>query len=57
LTYGDAAELGDLTAAFARDGLAGGLKVVWVSDLTVAQATAELAQRVRLGRSAEGVHA
>ena len=32
LTFGESEELFDLTAAFVRDGLAAGLKVVWVSD-------------------------
>src|SRR6516162_8193058 len=45
LTFGEAEELFDLTAAFVRDGLAGGLKVVWLSDATTARATAELARR------------
>jgi MEDS: MEthanogen/methylotroph, DcmR Sensory domain len=45
LTFGEAEELYDLTAAFVRDGLAGGLKVVWLSDATPDRATAELARR------------
>jgi anti-anti-sigma regulatory factor len=45
LTFGEAAELIDLTAAFVRDGLTGGLKVIWLSDGTPAQAVAELARR------------
>ena len=45
LTFGEAEELFDLTAAFVRDGLAGGLKVVWLSDATPDRATAELARR------------
>jgi hypothetical protein len=32
LTFGEPEELFDLTAAFVRDGLAGGLKVVWVTE-------------------------
>ena len=32
LTYGEAEELFDLTAAFVRDGLDDGLKVMWLSD-------------------------
>lgn len=32
LTFGDEEELFDLTAAFARDGLASGLKVLWISE-------------------------
>ena len=45
LTFGEPEELFDLTAAFVRDGLADGLKVVWLSDATTARATAELARR------------
>jgi anti-anti-sigma regulatory factor len=45
LTFGEAEELFDLTAAFVRDGLAAGLKVVWVSDAAPAQAAAELGRR------------
>jgi anti-anti-sigma regulatory factor len=44
LTFGEPEELADLTAAFIRDGLAGGLKVIWLSD-TSAGAVAELARR------------
>ena len=36
LTFGEPEELFDLTAAFVRDGLAGGLKVVWLSDAATA---------------------
>jgi hypothetical protein len=43
LTFCESEELLDLTAAFVRDGLAGGLKVVWLSDEP--QALAELAGR------------
>jgi ABC-type transporter Mla MlaB component len=50
LTYGEPEELLDLTAAFVRDGLAAGLKVVWISDEAPAQATSELTRR---GVSAE----
>ena len=32
LTFGESEELFDLTAAFVRDGLAAGLKVMWLSD-------------------------
>ena len=32
LTFGEAEELFDLTAAFVRDGLDAGLKVMWLSD-------------------------
>jgi anti-anti-sigma regulatory factor len=45
LTFGEPEELFDLTAAFVRDGLAGGLKVVWLSEATPDRATAELARR------------
>lgn len=45
LTYGERDELLDLTAAFVRDGLSAGLKVVWLSDEVAAQAASELARR------------
>jgi anti-anti-sigma regulatory factor len=45
LTFGDPEELLDLTAAFVRDGLSGGLKVIWLSEGAPAQAVAELARR------------
>ena len=45
LTFGEPEELFDLTAAFVRDGLACGLKVVWVSDSAPQRATSELARR------------
>ena len=45
LTYGEPEELFDLTAAFIRDGLASGLKVIWLSDTATAQAETELARR------------
>jgi anti-anti-sigma regulatory factor len=45
LTFGESEELFDLTAAFVRDGLAAGLKVVWLSDSGPAAAVAELARR------------
>jgi anti-anti-sigma regulatory factor len=45
LTFGEPEELSDLTAAFVRDGLACGLKVVWVSDSAPRRATSELARR------------
>ena len=45
LTFADRDELFDLTAAFVRDGLAGGLKVVWLSEAGPARAAAELARR------------
>jgi hypothetical protein len=44
LTFGDGEELLDLTAAFIRDGLAGGLKVVWVGG-SVGQLELELGER------------
>jgi hypothetical protein len=44
LTFGEAEELADLTAAFVRDGLAGGSRVVWLSD-TPHEAAAELDRR------------
>ncbi len=52
LTFGEAEELFDLTAAFVRDGLAAGLKVVWVSDAAPAQAAAELTRRGIAAQSA-----
>ena len=45
LTFGEPEELFDLTTAFVRDGLSGGLKVVWLSDATPDRATAELVRR------------
>jgi anti-anti-sigma regulatory factor len=45
LTFGEREELFDLTAAFVRDGLAAGLKVVWLSDAGPGQAASELARR------------
>jgi anti-anti-sigma regulatory factor len=45
LTFGESEELFDLTAAFVRDGLAAGLKVVWLSDASPGNAVAELARR------------
>jgi len=45
LTFGEPEDLSDLTAAFVRDGLACGLKVVWVSDSAPQRATVELARR------------
>src|SRR5689334_25249782 len=45
LTFGEPEELLDLTAAFVRDGLAGGLKVIWLGGGTSAQAVTELARR------------
>lgn len=45
LTFGDREEQFDLTAAFVRDGLAGGLKVMWLSDGDPEQALAALVRR------------
>jgi anti-anti-sigma regulatory factor len=45
LTFGDREELLDLTVAFVRDGLIGGLKVIWLDDGTSAQVLSELARR------------
>ena len=45
LTFGEQDELFDVTAAFVRDGLAGGLKVVWLSDTGPGSAVAELSRR------------
>jgi anti-anti-sigma regulatory factor len=45
LTFGEAEELFDLTAAFVRDGLAGGLKVMWLSDAGPGPAVTELSRR------------
>jgi hypothetical protein len=45
LTFGEQDELFDLTAAFVRDGLAGGLRVVWLSDDAPQAAAGELARR------------
>lgn len=45
LTFGEPEELFDLTAAFVRDGLAAGLKVVWLSDDGPGLVKAELARR------------
>ena len=45
LTYGEPEELLDLTAAFIRDGLSTGLKVVWLSGSPPGQAVPELARR------------
>jgi hypothetical protein len=44
LTFGEPQELADLTAAFVRDGLSGGLRVVWLSDAP-REAAAELDRR------------
>jgi anti-anti-sigma regulatory factor len=45
LTFADRDELFDLTAAFVRDGLAGGLKVIWLSEAGPRLAVSELARR------------
>ena len=45
LTFGEEDELFDVTAAFVRDGLAGGLKVIWLSDAGPGSALAELSRR------------
>jgi anti-anti-sigma regulatory factor len=45
LTFGEPEELFDLTAAFVRDALIGGLKVIWLGDGTPAQAVSKLARR------------
>ncbi len=42
LTFGDPEERQDLTAAFIRDGLGGGLKVIWLSEEAPGQAIAAL---------------
>src|SRR5258706_15515655 len=42
LTFGESEEIFDLTAAFIRDGLAGGRKVVWLSDSAPGQAAMQL---------------
>ncbi|GAA4629878.1 hypothetical protein GCM10023196_053000 [Actinoallomurus vinaceus] len=44
LTFGESEELADLTAAFVRDGLAAGSRVVWLSD-TPQEAEVELSRR------------
>jgi hypothetical protein len=45
LTFGESEELFDLTAAFVRDGLSAGLKVVWLSDVGPGLAAGELRRR------------
>jgi hypothetical protein len=45
LTFGESEELFDLTAAFVRDGLTGGLKVIWLSDDGPEPAVGELERR------------
>ena len=45
LTFGESEELFDLTAAFVRDGLSGGLQVIWLSDADAEPAVGELERR------------
>jgi hypothetical protein len=45
LTFGEPEELFDLTAAFVRDGLAAGLKVIWLSEAGPGPAVGELVRR------------
>jgi anti-anti-sigma regulatory factor len=45
LTFGETEELFDLTAAFVRDGLDAGLKVMWLSDAGPGPAVSELSRR------------
>jgi hypothetical protein len=45
LTFAEQEELFDLTAAFVRDGLVAGMKVVWLSDVGPSVAAGELARR------------
>jgi anti-anti-sigma regulatory factor len=45
LTFADRDELFDLTAAFVRDGLAGGLKVIWLSEAGPRRPVSELERR------------
>jgi ABC-type transporter Mla MlaB component len=45
LTFGESEELFDLTAAFVRDGLAAGLKVMWLSDAGTGPVITELTRR------------
>jgi anti-anti-sigma regulatory factor len=45
LTFGEPEELFDLTAAFVRDGLSGGLKVVWLTDSAPGHALGQLTRR------------
>ena len=52
LTFGEPEDLFDLTAAFVRDGLAGGLRVVWVTEAGPQRAVPELARRGILVESA-----
>jgi hypothetical protein len=52
LTFGEPEELFDLTAAFVRDGLSDGRKVVWLSDAAPDQVVAELTRRGIAARDA-----
>ena len=45
LTFGEPEELFDLTAAYVRDGLASGLRVLWLSDSAPGQSVAQLTRR------------
>ena len=45
LTFGEPDELFDLTAAYVRDGLSGGLKVMWLSDSAPGPALGQLTRR------------
>jgi hypothetical protein len=45
LTFGEREELLDLTAAFVRDGLSAGVRVVWLSDAMPTRAVSELTRR------------
>jgi anti-anti-sigma regulatory factor len=45
LTFGEAEELFDVTAAFVRDGLDAGLKVMWLSDAGPGPVVTELSRR------------
>jgi hypothetical protein len=54
LTFGEEEERLDLTAAFVRDGLASGLKVLWLSDAAPQLAADELARRGVEARAAAG---
>jgi anti-anti-sigma regulatory factor len=45
LTFGEPEELFDLTTAFVRDGLSGGLKVLWLSDSAPELALGQLTRR------------
>lgn len=54
LTFGEQEEFLDLTAAFVRDGLAEGLKVVWLSDAAPQHAIDELGRRGIAAQAAAG---